>query len=127
MSDSHTIGVGHCNSFMKRLYPAQDPSMDKTFVKWVNHTCPSEGVANTTVLGVQLSARFNNKYYVDLMNQHGVFTSNQDLFADQQARGIVTAFAVNESLFFERFVAAVVKMGPMSLLTGLQGEIRTNY
>ena len=38
----------------------------------------------------------------------------------------MTSFAVNESLFFEKFVDAMLKMGQLSVLTGDQGEIRAN-
>jgi peroxidase len=33
---------------------------------------------------------------------------------------------VNQSLFFEKFVAAMLKMGQLNVLTGNQGEIRAN-
>lgn len=60
------------------------------------------------------------------MNRQGLFTSDQDLYVDQRTRGIVTSFAVNQTLFFEKFVEAMVKMGQLSVLTGTQGEVRGN-
>ena len=39
---------------------------------------------------------------------------------------IVTSFAANQSLFFEKFVVAMIKMSQLSVLTGKQGEIRAS-
>ncbi|XWS23522.1 hypothetical protein CRYUN_Cryun28dG0021600 [Craigia yunnanensis] len=126
LSGGHTIGISHCTSFTRRLYPTQDPSMDKTFANNLKGICPTENSTNTTVLDIRSPDKFDNKYYVDLMNRQGLFTSDQDLYTDSRTRGIVTSFAVNETLFFEKFVLSMIKMGQLSVLTGKKGEIRAN-
>nr|CAP72489.1 catharanthus roseus peroxidase 2a [Catharanthus roseus]CAP72491.1 peroxidase 2a precursor [Catharanthus roseus] len=126
LSGGHTIGVGHCVSFEERLYPTQDPTMDQTFARNLRLTCPALNTTNTTVLDIRSPNRFDNRYYVDLMNRQGLFTSDQDLYTDRRTRGIVTDFAVNQTLFFEKFVYAMIKMGQLNVLTGNQGEIRAN-
>ncbi|XP_016494631.1 peroxidase 12-like [Nicotiana tabacum] len=126
LSGGHTIGIGHCTSFTERLYPNQDPSMDKIFAKNLKNTCPTSNSTNTTVLDIRSANKFDNKYYVDLMNRQGLFTSDQDLYTDRRTRGIATSFAINESLFFEEFVNSMIKMGQLNVLTGTQGEIRAN-
>lgn len=100
--------------------------MDKTFAKDLKRTCPTSDTDKTVPQDIRSPNKFDNKYYVDLMNRQGLFTSDQDLYTDKRTRGIVTDFAVNEGLFFEKFVIAMVKMGQMSVLTGTQGEIRGN-
>lgn len=67
---------------------------------------------------------FDNKYYVDLINRKGLFTSDQDLFTDRRTKNIVTSFGANQTLFFNKFVNAMIKMGQLNVLTGGQGEIR---
>uniref|UniRef100_A0A1D1YNK4 Peroxidase n=1 Tax=Anthurium amnicola TaxID=1678845 RepID=A0A1D1YNK4_9ARAE len=126
LSGGHTIGIAHCGSFSNRLYPTQDPVMDKTFAKGLYRTCPTSNTDNTTVLDIRSPNAFDNKYYVDLMNRQGLFTSDQDLYTDSQTKGFVTSFAVDQQLFFERFAFSMVKMGQLSVLTGNQGEIRAN-
>ncbi|XAR62253.1 Peroxidase [Bertholletia excelsa] len=126
LSGGHTIGIGHCTSFTPRLYPSQDSTMDKTFARNLKITCPKNDTVNTTVLDIRSPNTFDNKYYVDLMNRQGLFTSDQDLYTDKTTRGIVTSFAVNQTLFFEKFVSAMIKMSQLSVLTGKQGEIRAN-
>ncbi|KAK7270417.1 hypothetical protein RIF29_23534 [Crotalaria pallida] len=124
LSGGHTIGISHCSSFTDRLYPKQDPVMDKTFAKNLKLTCPTLTTDNTTVMDIRSPNKFDNKYYVDLMNRQGLFTSDQDLYSDKRTKDIVTSFAVNQSLFFDKFVNAMLKMGQLNVLTGKQGEIR---
>ncbi|KAK7391229.1 hypothetical protein VNO78_19641 [Psophocarpus tetragonolobus] len=126
LSGGHTIGISHCNSFTNRLYPTQDSVMDKTFAKNLKLTCPAADTDNTTVLDLRSPNTFDNKYYVDLMNRQGLFTSDQDLYTNKKTRSIVTDFAVNQNLFFDKFVFAMLKMGQLNVLTGKQGEIRAN-
>ncbi|XP_010261009.1 PREDICTED: peroxidase 12-like [Nelumbo nucifera] len=126
LSGGHTIGIGHCTSFTDRLYPSQDSTMNKFFANQLKLTCPTATTDNTTDLDIRSPNVFDNKYYVDLMNQQGLFTSDQDLYTDSRTRPIVTSFALNQTLFFEKFVYAMLKMGQLIVLTGTQGEIRAN-
>ncbi|KAF3659325.1 Peroxidase 12 [Capsicum annuum] len=124
LSGAHTIGISHCTSFTERLYPNQDRTMDKTFANNLKRSCPTADSNNTVNMDIRSPNVFDNKYYVDLMNRQGLFTSDQDLYTDRRTRGIVTSFAVNQSLFFEKFVIGMIKMGQLNVLTGGQGEIR---
>ncbi|XP_008781453.1 peroxidase 12-like [Phoenix dactylifera] len=126
LSGGHTIGLAHCTSFTNRLFPSQDPIMNKYFAKNLYLTCPAANTNNTTVNDVRSPNTFDNKYYVDLLNREGLFTSDQDLYSDQRTKSLVTRFAISQSLFFEQFVYSIVKMGQLSVLTGDQGEIRAN-
>ncbi|KAH9624880.1 hypothetical protein KSS87_020280 [Heliosperma pusillum] len=126
LSGGHTIGKGHCTSFTNRLYPTQDQTMDQTFAKNLKLTCPAANTTNTTVLDIRTPNFFDNKYYVDLMNRQGLFTSDQTLFTDSRTKDIVISFAINQSLFFEKFIVGMLKMGQLQVLTGTQGEIRVN-
>lgn len=126
LSGGHTIGRGHCASFVDRLYPTQDPIMDQTFANNLRLTCPTNTTNNSTNMDIRSPNLFDNRYFVDLMNRQGLFTSDQDLYTDSRTRGIVTSFAINQTLFFERFVDGMIKMGQLGVLTGTQGEIRTS-
>ncbi|KAH7680959.1 Class I peroxidase protein [Dioscorea alata] len=126
LSGGHTIGRAHCQSFTNRLYPTQDTNMDKTFANNLKLTCPANDTANTTVNDIRTPNTFDNKYYVDLMNRQGLFTSDQGLYSDSRTKSLILTFAVNQTAFFEQFALSMVKMGQLSVLTGSQGEIRTN-
>ncbi|XP_042513532.1 peroxidase 12-like [Macadamia integrifolia] len=126
LSGGHTIGLSHCSSFTDRLYPTQDTTMDKTFANNLKSTCPTSDTNATTVLDIRTPDLFDNKYYIDLMNRQGLFTSDQDLYMDSRTKPIVTSFALNQTLFFEKFIFAMIKMGQLNVLTGTQGEVRAN-
>ncbi|KAK1263690.1 Cationic peroxidase SPC4 [Acorus gramineus] len=126
LSGGHTIGIGHCTSFENRLFPGRDPTMDQTFFKNLRLTCPVLNTTNTTNLDLRTPNIFDNKYYVDLMNRQGLFTSDQDMYIDSRTKPIVLGFAVNQSLFYEKFAFSMVKMGMLKVLTGTSGQIRAN-
>ncbi|MCD7462773.1 Peroxidase 12 [Datura stramonium] len=124
LSGAHTIGISHCTSFTDRLYPNQDPTMDNTLANNLKVSCPTADSNNTVNMDVRSPNVFDNKYYVDLMNRQGLFTSDQDLFTDERTRDIVTSFGKDQKLFFDKFVIGMIKMGQLNVLTGGQGEIR---
>ncbi|KAH1206766.1 Peroxidase 12 [Glycine max] len=123
LSGAHTFGRAHCGTFFNRLSPL-DPNMDKTLAKQLQSTCPDANSGNTANLDIRTPTVFDNKYYLDLMNRQGVFTSDQDLLNDKRTKGLVNAFALNQTLFFEKFVDATIKLSQLDVLTGNQGEIR---
>ncbi|XP_078148744.1 cationic peroxidase SPC4-like [Carex rostrata] len=125
LSGGHTIGLAHCASFTNRLYP-QDSTMNQWFAGQLKLTCPANDTVNTTVNDILTPNTFDNKYYVDLLNREGLFTSDQDMYTDLRTKPIVTDFAKNQNLFFQKFVYSIVKMGQLSVVTGSNGEIRAN-
>ncbi|GLT58741.1 hypothetical protein SLA2020_316100 [Shorea laevis] len=100
--------------------------MAKNFAKDLRKVCPTKDFNNTTVVDIRSPNKFDNKYYVNLVNRQGPFTSDQDLYTDARTKDIVESFAADESLFFEKFVHSMLKMGQLSVLTGKKGEIRAN-
>ncbi|KAK8951987.1 Cationic peroxidase SPC4 [Platanthera zijinensis] len=126
LSGGHTIGRGHCSSFSNRIFPSRDPTMDQTFFNNLRDTCPASDTNATTSLDIRSPNVFDNKYYVDLMNRQGLFTSDENLYFDSRTKSLVLDFALNQSLFFEKFAFSMVKMGQLGVLTGGNGEIRAN-
>uniref|UniRef100_A0ACD5XGQ1 Uncharacterized protein n=1 Tax=Avena sativa TaxID=4498 RepID=A0ACD5XGQ1_AVESA len=126
LSGAHTLGIAHCVSFEERLFPTQDPTMDKWFAGQLKLTCPALNITNTTVNDIRTPNVFDNKYYLDLLNRQGLFTSDQDMHTDARTKPTVTRFAVDQAAFFDQFVFSVVKMGQINVLTGNQGQIRTD-
>ncbi|CAO2195969.1 unnamed protein product [Urochloa humidicola] len=124
LSGGHTVGIAHCGSFEKRLFPTQDPTLNQWFAGQLRHTCPATGADNTTNNDIRTPNTFDNKYYVDLLNREGLFTSDQDLLTNTTTRPIVQKFALDQAAFFDQFVYSYVKI---NVLTGTsQGQIRAN-
>jgi peroxidase len=126
LSGGHTIGLGHCTSFEDRLFPRPDPTLNATFAGQLRRTCPAKGTDRRTPLDVRTPNAFDNKYYVNLVNREGLFTSDQDLFTNPGTRALVEKFVRNQRDFFDQFAFSVVKMGQIKVLTGAQGQIRRN-
>jgi len=130
LSGGHTIGRGNCSSFQNRLYnsttgiSSQDPTLDQSFAKNLYLTCPTNTTVNTTNLDILTPNVFDNKYYVNLLNEQTLFTSDQTLYTDTRTRAIVINFALSQNLFFQQFVLSMIKMGQLDVLTGSEGEIR---
>ncbi|KAK7279802.1 hypothetical protein RJT34_24860 [Clitoria ternatea] len=123
LSGAHTFGRAHCSTFFSRINQT-DPPIDASLAKNLSKTCPSQDSTNTAVLDVTTPNVFDNKYYVNLLNRKGLFTSDQDLFSDSRTKDIVNSFASDQKLFFDKFANAVVKLSHLDVLTGKQGEIR---
>jgi len=126
LSGAHTFGLGHCASFVDRLYPTQDATLNATFAEELDLTCPTNTTVNTTNLDILTPNVFDEKYFVDLQNGEGLFTSDQDLYIDSRTQDIVDGYALNETSFFEQFALSMLKMVQLDVLTGTDGEIREN-
>lgn len=113
----------HTGTFFNRISPTIDPTMEKTLANNLKATCPDRKSPNTTNLDLRTPTVFDNKYYIDLLNHQGVFTSDQDLLSDQRTKGLVNSFANDQNLFFNKFVSAMIKLSQLDVLTGNQGEI----
>uniref|UniRef100_J3KZD6 Peroxidase n=1 Tax=Oryza brachyantha TaxID=4533 RepID=J3KZD6_ORYBR len=135
LSGAHTIGVSHCSSFTNRLYGFSagsdvDPTISPAYAFLLRAVCPSNSsqfFPNTTVdMDVITPAALDNKYYVGLANNLGLFTSDQALLTNATLRASVDEFVKSERRWKSKFVKAMVKMGGIEVLTGTQGEVRLN-
>ncbi|KAG8045361.1 hypothetical protein GUJ93_ZPchr0008g13308 [Zizania palustris] len=68
----------------------------------------------------------DNNYYKLLPLNLGLFFSDDQLIRDDTLVPLVNAFAANETLWKERFTAAMIKMGNIEVLTENAGNIRLN-
>lgn len=123
-------------SFRKRIY---DISMEERYDKYKRYTtfrkilqsiCPKSGRDNQfTPLDHTTPARFDNHYYVNLLEGRGLLFSDNSLVAQDHEGEIIKqvwAFAADQDLFFASFVNSIIRMGNINVLTGQEGEIRKN-
>nr|CAC38073.1 peroxidase1A [Medicago sativa] len=133
LSGGHTIGRGQCRFFVDRLYNFSntgnpDSTLNTTYLQTLQAICPNGGPGtNLTDLDPTTPDTFDSNYYSNLQVGKGLFQSDQELFSTNGSDtiSIVNSFANNQTLFFENFVASMIKMGNIGVLTGSQGEIRT--
>lgn len=132
LSGAHTIGRSHCSSFSNRLYNfnstvSQDPSLDPAYAEQLKKQCPRNSSASQTVLmDPRTPNQLDTNYYSDILVKRGLFTSDMALLSSPDTAAIVRSNAKNWLLFQKNFVAAMIKMGKIKVLTGNQGEIRSN-
>ena len=65
-------------------------------------------------------------YYVDVLRNRGLFTSDQSLITDTATENQVRQNARNFFLWQTKFTTAMVKMRQLNVVTGNAGEIRAN-
>ncbi|KAJ1260633.1 hypothetical protein BS78_10G247700 [Paspalum vaginatum] len=130
LSGGHTIGVTHCDKFVRRLYPFKGgrgagPPMNLYYLRQMRQTCPlSYSPTAFAMLDAVTPRKFDNGYYQTLQQMKGLLASDQVLFADRRSRATVNYFAANQTAFFDAFVAAMAKLGRVGVKTGSDGEIR---
>ncbi|XP_042398363.1 peroxidase 15-like isoform X2 [Zingiber officinale] len=112
LSGAHTFGRAQCRTFNQRLYNFgdtgnPDPSLNTTYLSALQQSCPQGG-----------------------NSLRGLLQTDQDLLSAASTNAstapIVNEFAMNQTAFFESFLEAMIKMGNISVLTGSNGEIRSN-
>ncbi|KAG6545594.1 hypothetical protein Mapa_012948 [Marchantia paleacea] len=127
LSGSHTVGVGHCDKFVGRLYNfnsshSTDPSIDSAYAEELKTQCPQNFDASTTVSMDAFTPReFDSKYFNTLTERKGLFTSDQTLFENAQTKRSVRALT-NEGCFQKEFGQAMRAMGAVGVKS--VGEIR---
>ncbi|KAK7331263.1 hypothetical protein VNO77_25483 [Canavalia gladiata] len=133
LSGAHTIGRAKCSSFVGRLYNFNntgnpDSTLNTTLLQSLQAICPNGGAGtNLTNLDLTTPDTFDSNYYSNLLLQNGLLQTDQELFSTSGADTIpiVNSFSSNQTLFFENFKASMIKMGNIGVLTGTQGEVRT--
>ncbi|CAA6653932.1 unnamed protein product [Spirodela intermedia] len=112
LSGAHSIGISHCGAFLNRIFRNAAASQVHA------HT-----VANTTVrLDLITADVLDNKYYLGLENNLGLFTSDHALTTVAALKAAVEVNARNPAVWAEKFKRASVKMGRIEVLTGKEGR-----
>lgn len=119
------MGQAKCVLFRDRIY--NETSINSAFSTSLKSNCPNSGSDdNLSPLDVTSPVFFDNAYYKNLVNNKGLLHSDQQLFSGGSTDSQVTTYSTTASAFFADFANAMVKMGSLNLLTGSNGQIRTN-
>ncbi|KAI0519792.1 hypothetical protein KFK09_007253 [Dendrobium nobile] len=125
LSGAHTIGQARCTTFRTRIY--NESNIDSSFANSLKFSCPSVGGDdNLSPLDLQTPTVFDNEYYKNLVNNEGLLHSDQQLFNNGSTDALVSSYATNPNYFWTDFANAILNMGAITPLTGIQGEIRLN-
>ncbi|GJW06676.1 putative RNA-directed DNA polymerase [Tanacetum coccineum] len=107
----------------------QDPTLDKLYASKLKQQCPKGSNNVNLVVPMNLSSPSisDTGYYVDVLNNKGLFTSDQSLLTSKSTANQVHQNAKDPYLLKSKFAKAMVQMGKNGVLTGSQGEIQKNY
>ncbi|GAV86880.1 peroxidase domain-containing protein [Cephalotus follicularis] len=133
LSGAHTIGFAQCFTFKPRLFNfggsgKPDPALDSSLLQSLQGACPNQADSNTKLapLDAVSAYKFDNVYYTNLVNNSGLLQSDQALTGDNKTASTVLYYSKFPLFFFKDFGLSMVKMANIGVLTGTQGEIRTN-
>lgn len=106
----------------------QDPSLDNTYAANLKQLCPQGSTDVNLVVPMDPGSPSTTDvgYYLDILANRGLFTSDQALLTNPATANQVNMNAKNPILWKSKFASAMVKMGQIGVLTGDAGEIRAN-
>ena len=126
LSGGHTIGLARCSSFRAHIY--NDSDIDPTFAATRRANCPrnngTQADFNLAPLDLQTPNRFDNDYFKNLVVKRGLLHSDQELFNGGSQDSLTQTYSTNQAVFFQDFVAAMIKMGNIMPAAGTSTEIR---
>ncbi|KAL2614102.1 hypothetical protein R1flu_025794 [Riccia fluitans] len=125
LSGAHTVGKAQCAAFSQRLYPTVDPTLDPNYAAQLKIQCPQGGSPSVlNNMDVVSPSLFDNFYYTNLLQNKGLFTSDQSLATSAATQALVTKYALNPVLFNLNFIGAFNAMAEVGVKTA--GQVRTN-
>ncbi|KAF7006751.1 hypothetical protein CFC21_021759 [Triticum aestivum] len=125
LSGAHTIGQAQCQNFRDRLY--NETNIGTAFATSLKANCPrptGSGDSSLAPLDTTTPNSFDNAYYRNLMSQKGLLHYDQVLINDGGTAGLVRTYSSGSARFNRDFMGAMVRMGSISPLTGMQGQVR---
>ena len=116
----HTLGFSHCSSFRSRLHNFSathdvDPSLNPTFAAKLKSICPVKNQAKKAGTTMDpSSATFDNTYYRLILQNKGLFSSDQALLDNPDTKNLVTKFATSQKAFYQAFAESMIKMSSIN-------------
>ncbi|KAI3461710.1 hypothetical protein Pfo_018373 [Paulownia fortunei] len=127
LSGAHTIGQARCTVFRNRIY--NETNIDTSFAQTRQGNCPrttGSGDNKLAPLDLRTPTFFDNSYFKNLIEKKGLLHSDQVLYNGGSTDSLIESYSKNPKAFNNDFVAAMIRMGDISPLTGSNGEIRKN-
>nr|GEU41130.1 mitogen-activated protein kinase kinase kinase 5-like [Tanacetum cinerariifolium] len=131
LSGAHTIGFAQCFTFKPRLFNfdgsgAPDPQLDSSLASSLQTVCPNQDNSDTNLVPLDsvTTAKFDNIYYKNILNNSGILGSDQALMSDNRTATMVINYSKYPYLFAKDFGASMVKLSTVGIITGQNGQVR---
>ncbi|KAK4412527.1 Peroxidase 4 [Sesamum alatum] len=128
LSGAHSIGQARCTVFRDRIYNETN-NIDSSFAKLRQGDCPRTSGSGDNILApldLKTPTFFDNAYFKNLIAKKGLLHSDQVLYNGGSTDSLIESYSKNPKSFSDDFVAAMIRMGGITPLTGSKGEIRKN-
>ncbi|KQK04189.1 peroxidase 1 [Brachypodium distachyon] len=130
LSGSHTLGRSHCASFLfKNRERLASGTISPAFQALLEALCPrntGQFTPVTTEIDLSTPVVLDNNYYRLLPLNLGLHFSDDQLIRNGTLNVFVNQFIANQTLWKQKFFAAMIKMGNIEPKTGTQGQVRLN-
>ena len=130
LSGAHTFGRVHCAQVARRFFgfnstTGMDPMLASDYGVKLRSMCP-QPIDNTARIPAEpiTPDQFDENYYTAILQNRGLLTSDAELLKSPKTSAYVMEYANNRTDFFQRFVAAMLKMGRVGVNLGSTGQIR---
>jgi peroxidase len=127
---AHTIGQTRCSTFVQDRFAisGNNPFPDTNYGQQIYEYClegTTEGIDRKVALDSNTTTTFDNAYFQSIIDGRGVLVSDNDLYVDPRTIALVKLYAADQDAFFAAFAESLHKMSKLGVLTGTQGQIRT--
>ncbi|RYQ80531.1 hypothetical protein Ahy_Scaffold1g106885 isoform G [Arachis hypogaea] len=126
--DGTTASESEANNLPSPFDPLENITAKFVAKENLQNLCPNQASSDTNLapLDPVTTNTFDNIYYRNLLNNSGLLLSDQALMGDNTTASLVNMYSKWPLLFFRDFAVSMEKMGRISVLTGQQGQVRTN-
>ncbi|XP_059445085.1 peroxidase 57-like, partial [Corylus avellana] len=138
LTGAHSVGASHCRFFDYRLYNfstthRRDPNLNTAYANFLSSMCPAQQFflfaelirGDQPVYFDHLSPnRLENTFYLKLLQGIALLESDQAMANTPGTREIVNRMAFNPGEWSNKFSQAMIRLGMVEVLTGIEGEIR---
>ncbi|KAJ0028627.1 hypothetical protein Pint_35015 [Pistacia integerrima] len=103
-----------------------ETNIDDDFAEDLQENCPRTGGDGNLSPLDPTPARFDTGYFSNLLEEKGLLKSDQALLTGGSTDELVKTYSQNLDAFSADFANSMIKMGNIKVLTGNQGQIRSN-
>ncbi|KAH7569735.1 hypothetical protein ACOSP7_013408 [Xanthoceras sorbifolium] len=130
LQGAHTVGRATCGRIQDRIYNYNgtgeaDKSIDKQFLNYLTRKC--RWASEYVDLDPITPNKFDAIYFKNILDKNmGLLATDQALTSSISTLKLVSAFVNSPALFDYQFGASMTKLSKVNVLTGDEGEVRTN-
>ncbi|PHT56437.1 Peroxidase 66 [Capsicum baccatum] len=120
LSGGHTLGFSHCSSFGNRIHNFNtthdvDPTLHPSLAATLKGICQLKNRAKNAGTAMDPSSTtFDNTYYKLILQNKGLFSSDQALLSNPKTKSLVSDFASSKETFFKAFANSMIKMSSIN-------------